>query len=350
MTAWLDSTPTTADDGLPLSPDQLDRWRTEGAILVDGLLPCDLIEQVRADAHAFYPQPGSAEAATISDFGSGNEFVFPAQSDAVNEVTLHHRLLNAVGQLLGQNVTDLRLTQSDLWVKYGRERDPDNVYDNSDQRIHVDYPNHSLTHPPAWDSPEAVEMIIYYDDVADTGGATALVPRSGDDDPAYPWPIVGTPGVGDLTWINDRQTAEAYLAEHAPDVAAWREQHLYPRERQARFSRGSVLLYRHDTWHRGTPLKPGSMRVAHNLTFRSADAEWVSVLHPGWAWAMYRAGLKMEHLIGSATVDQRSVLGFPKPGHPYWTPQTVAAVTARYLAFGFDPAPYAAALTTEMSL
>ena len=29
--------------------------------------------------------------------------------------------------------------------------------DHHDQRIHVDYPNHTLVHPPAWETPEAVE-------------------------------------------------------------------------------------------------------------------------------------------------------------------------------------------------
>ena len=344
MTKWIDASVVDGPDAAPLSEIVVGQWRSSGACLVDGLLPSALVERVRSDAHAFYPAAGSPEASNINDFGSGNEFVFPAQSDAVNEVTLHHRLLSAVAQLLGVDVVDLRLSQSDLWVKYGRQRDESNRNDNSDQRIHVDYPNHTLTHPPAWDAPEAVEIIIYYDDVADTGGATALVPRTGDDDPAYPWPIVGTPGVGDLPWINDRASAEAYLAEQAPDVAAWREEHLYPREQLAKFSRGSVLLYRHDTWHRGTPLEPGAMRTAQNLTFRRSGTEWISTLHPGWAWAMYRRGQRMERLIGSATVEQRCVLGFPAPGHPYWTREMLAAVTARYLPFGFDPAPYASAL------
>lgn len=343
---WIEPTPTNADDAAPLTDDHVDAWRRSGACLVDGLLPPELIDQVRADAQRFYPAPGSPEAAAINDFGSGNEFVFPAQSEAVNAVTLHVRLLAAVGQLLGVPIEELRLSQSDLWVKYGRERSNAgrSVGDNNDQRIHVDYPNHTLVHPPAWDAPEAVELIVYYDDVADTGGATALVPRSGDDDPAYLWPIVGTPGVGELPWINDRASAEEYLSEHAPDVAAWRREHLYPREKFARFSPGSVLLYRHDTWHRGTPLLSGAMRIAHNLTFRRADAEWISSLHPGWAWAMYLRDQRMERLIGTASVAQRCVLGFPAPGHRYWTPQTLAAVTARYLAFGFDPAPYASAI------
>lgn len=356
---WIDPTSATGSDQSPLTDEQVRSWRTQGVCLVDGILPLDLIERVRADAHAFYPAPQSPEAAQISDFGSGDQFVFPATSDAMNEVTLHPRLLAATAQLLDTPIAGLRLSQSDLWVKYGKppagrtvagdglSGNQDHVYDNQDQRIHVDYPNHSLAHPREWDAPDAVEMIVYYDNVGETGGATAVVPRTGPGDRAYPWPIVGTPGVGDLRWLNDRESAEEYLRANAPDVAAWRSEVLYPREQHARFSPGSVLLYRHDTWHRGTPLVDGAMRVAHNLTFRREGADWISVLHPGWAWAMYRAGQRMEKIMGAASVDQRSVLGFPKPGHEYWTLETLAAVTARYLSFGFDPAPYAAALADK---
>lgn len=107
---------------------------------------------------------------------------------------------------------------------------------------------------------------------------------------------------------------------------------------------GSVLFYRHDTWHRGTPLRPGSRRLAQNLTFRRAGSEWVSTVHTGWAWAMYRPSQVMERLIAQSSVDQRCVLGFPAPGHSYWTAETVAAVEARFGPLGMDTSPYANAL------
>ncbi len=234
----------------------------------------------------------------------------------------------------------MRLTQSDLWVKRGQDQSVDDPYDNTDQRIHVDYPNHTLAHPPMWDAPEAVEVIIYMDDHRACDGETAVVLRTGENDPAYRWPIVHTPGVGDFEWINNRVHAEEYLAARAPDVARWRSDHLYAREQRVAYDLGTVLFYRHDTWHRGTPVRPGATRVAHNLTFRKATSEWISTLHEGWAWAMYRRRRTMERLIATASVEQRSVLGFPPPGSPYWSPETLDAVTQRYGPLGFDPAPY----------
>jgi hypothetical protein len=172
------------------------------------------------------------------------------------------------------------------------------------------------------------------------GGATAVVPRFGADDPAYPWPITQTPGIGEIPYINDRARAEAYLAEHAPATAEFRAEHLYAREKLAQYKFGSVLFYRHDTWHRGTPVKTDALRIVHNLTFKKADSEWINVLHPGWSWSMYRANQFMEKLIAQATVEQRAVMGFPMPDSAYWNPQTIEAVEARYAAQGIDMSPY----------
>jgi len=331
----------------PLNPAQVSAWRDEGFAIVDDLLPGDLLERARADAANVFPAAGSPEAERVNDFGSLGKLTFPAESDAVNEITLHPKLLGAVAQLLGIAVPDLRLTQSDLWAKYGRATRSGGSLDNADQRMHVDYPNHTLTHPPPWHSPEAVEIILYLSNVAECGGATALVPREGRDDPAYAYPVVNTPGVGTLEWINDRTSAEVRLEHEAPEIAKWRAEHLYPREQRNDYRTGTILFYRHDTWHRGTPLTPGTLRLAQNLTFRRTGSEWVSVLHPGWSWAMYRPSRVMERLIAGASVEQRCVLGFPAPGHSFWTRDTVAAVAARYGPLGMDVTPYAEALAAR---
>ncbi len=340
---WLD--PETAADGV-LSPTQIAQWRDSGAVLVDGLIPQSLLAEVIADAEAHFPAAGSTAAKGIENFGSNQHFVFPAASAACNQVTLHLNLLRAVADLLGVAVEEIRLSQSDLWPKYGRAPSA-NDFSNADQRIHCDYPNHMLVHPPPWEHPAAVEIIIYLSDMKDTAGGTAVVPRTGQDDPAYPWPIVQTPGVAGMRYVNDRARAEAYLEEANPEAAEFRRTHLYPRERLTRYRTGTVLFYRHDVWHRGTPLAPGKLRFVHNLTFRRADCEWINTLHPGWSWSMYRPSQFMEKLVADCTPAQRAVLGFPPPGASYWSTATIDAVEARYEAHGIDMSPYRRALSAD---
>ena len=214
-----------------LSQTHIHSWREQGFALVHDLLPQSLLVELKHDALHHYPAPGTEAARSYNDFSSGQSFVFPSRSAAFNAVTLHPALLQAAADLLYIAVMELRLTQSDLWPKYGSpdsQTDSDREDDNSDQRMHCDYPNHSLVHPPQWDQPEAVEMIVYLNNYEECEGATAVVPRSGPEDPAYPWPIVQTPGVGDLAYINDRRKAEAHMAEQDPQGAAFRAQHLYP--------------------------------------------------------------------------------------------------------------------------
>ena len=330
-------------DERTLHPEQVRSWRENGFALVDGVFPAELIERGRAETAPLFPAPGSKGSEAVTDYGSGGVMEFPTPSDAINEITLHPRLLSAVSQLLGVRIRDLRLTQSEPWPKYGRQRQAAGRLDNQDQRMHVDYPNHTITHPADWDSPEAVEILLYFDAVEDCGGATEFVPRAGPDDPAYQGPMVRTPGLAGLDFVNDRTQAEAYLREAAPDTARWRETNLYPHARSVQHRAGSVLFYRHDLWHRGTPLRPGAMRLMQNMTFRRADCEWISTVHVGWAWAMYRPSKVMVNLLAQGTVDQRCVLGFPEPGHAYWTRGTLDAVRARLEPWGMDMAPYEAA-------
>lgn len=323
----------------PLTHDQVSGWRNKGFTVVDGLIPSDLIADLQSDALQRFPAPNSLQAKTITDFGSEGSFVFPSTSGAFNSVTLHPHLLAAVGQLLDVEVNNLRLTQSDLWAKYGNDNTARSVFDNQDQRIHVDYPNHLLAHPTPWHRPEAVEAILYLSDVDKCGGGTAVVAREGDNDPAYPWPIVDTPGVGDLDYVNDKASAEIYMQQERPEALALRER-LYAREQYVSFRPGTLLLYRHDTWHRGTPMVPGALRLAHNLSFRRAECEWISTVHVGWAWSLYEQRKTLAKLLAQASLDQRAVLGFPQPGSSYWCEQTIAAVQARYGMYGMDMAPY----------
>lgn len=341
---WLHATPArtgVAPGDPPLTNAQIESWRSAGWALVSGLFDDALIVALRAAATERFPEPGTGAAGRTADFGS--DLVFPSNIPELNALTLNPRLLSAVSSLLGKPIGDIRLSQSDLWPKYGREEKSAGALDNMDQRIHVDYPNHTLAHPAEWHRPEAVELIVYLADVDDCGGPTAVVPRQGSDDPAYRWPIVDSPGIADLDYVNDRERAEAYFAAERPDLAGWRTM-LYERERYAAFKPGDVLFYRHDTWHRGTPMKPGKLRLVQNITFRRADCEWISTLHVGWAWKAYRRDKFLERLIAGASLEQRAVLGFPQPDSDYWTDATIAAVEARHGVFGMDMTPYHEAL------
>ena len=128
------------DEDGSLKGQQIKSWRERGYAFVSGLLPEALLSELRSDAQSFYPNPEDANVADYNHFGSNGHFVFPSDYSSANNVSLHPNLLQAVADLLGVEIAELRLTQSDLWPKYGGNGLEDRS-ENRDQRIHCDYPN-----------------------------------------------------------------------------------------------------------------------------------------------------------------------------------------------------------------
>lgn len=280
--------------------------------------------------------------------GVGFPFLNTPDEAKLNDLALHPRIASACRELLGAD--DLVLSQAELWTKLGQDpaapkREVNGLppeQQNADQRMHCDFPNHYLTVPPPFDAPEAVAMIVYFDDWRECGGRTAAVERQGPRDPAYAYPdaLAHMPGVGDLPWINDRTAAEAYLSARAPDAFAFR-QALYARERMVDFYPGTVLFYRLDVWHRGTPVDEGKSRVVMNLVLKKRGAAaHLTSWHPGFARQAYNAGVvprpsppekgRFEAMVERLAREQRELLGFPLLRDTWWTRDTLRAVRARY--------------------
>ena len=310
--------------------------------------------------------------------GLSRGLMFPSSSPALNAISTHPRLRAATAQLLG--TSSITLLQSEAWSKsppaggtkllglvgkvlgtllQSDAVNPINAYSNSDQRMHMDYPNHYLTHPSPWASPEAVEAILYFDDASECGGATRLVPRQGDDDPLYSWPYVRMPGVAGHDWINDKGSAERYFERADPEIARFRRR-LYEREVEVKYRPGTLLLYRFDLWHRGTPLKSTAPpRRVLNLVYAKTGIRHITpwncrldfvesndeqqqqqqqqqapsahaiarAAEFGFSRNMYFGG---EGELNAMTVQRRSRLGVPPPGDPYWTDAMCDAVRQRF--------------------
>jgi hypothetical protein len=124
---------------------------------------------------------------------------------------------------------------------------------------------------------------------------------------------------------------EGKLAISHPAVAAFREEHLYARAIPAKYRRGSVLFYRLDTWHRGTPVIEGKRRRVHNLLFKKAGCDWITMWNAGAARHMYTLSQTLERLV--ANRPERTVLGYPPPGSAFWDdPRMQGYVEERYRA------------------
>ena len=273
----------------------------------------------------------SAPRSMQYDFGTDPALNFPCRPElgAINDLGVNEQLITDAQTLLGSNV---KLIQCVGWAKHGSEGGvASHNQSNSDQRMHFDAYNNSLLCPPPFETPNVVAAIVYLSDTTDSGGGTAVVPRRGPDDKWYHSSHSQVmPGVGGRPFVNDRTAAETMMTERGEDRAE-----LYAREVIHPFKMGDVLFYRHDVWHRGTPVKPGKTRWVVNLGWARVDAHYVLSWGTGLAQKMYYGWL--ESWIASLSPMQLTTIGFPPPDDPVWSvPGMCDGVKARYAAYGFD--------------
>src|SRR3954453_1018760 len=148
-------------------------------ILPEFLTPTELAE-ASADLPSDFP--------TAADFHSdadpernrrfrdefGGITPFPAQSTALNLLSVHPRLMGLAAALLRD--TDLRSYSIEFWAKYTGAAD-------YDQPLHRDYLNHTLLVPAADVPASQVEMFVYLSDVTEDLGPIALLSRRHVPDP-----------------------------------------------------------------------------------------------------------------------------------------------------------------------
>ena len=188
-----------------LTNNEIQSWRKKGYVIAKNLLDPILIKQ----CCQFMNKKCDSIEKVSPGFGS-TELQFPT-NEIIDQITLNQTLIDTVKTLLQTN--DILLSQSDAWSKGGfaANRNTRSQHKNNNQRIHMDYGNHTFLHIHSWDKPDCVAAIVYLSDTTETGGGTAFVSRLGIDDEAYQTPYLKMPGQLDYTFSNDKDHAENYF-------------------------------------------------------------------------------------------------------------------------------------------
>lgn len=290
-------------------------WRRDGFVVLPGYLDGPELAAAQHDLTAVFPS--AAEYHAGPDQGrnrlyTGDEFggilAFPFPTVALCRLVVDERLTALAEAIFGTD--DLRVYASELWAKYSGAA----AYE---QEHHRDYLNHTPLVPAAGDPRwRGLELFIWLSDVPEDLGPTHIVPLPVTADaPALP---------------------HGYLRAERPEF--------YAQERSAAGPAGTVVAYSTDTFHRGTEITaPGSARFSAHVSYRHADNQWTGrhawgdhSFHPDWA-----------PFVARATVRQLLLFGFPPPGHPYWTEQTVRDLAVRYP--GLDTRPWAISPSSRIS-
>lgn len=291
-----------------ISDEELEHWRTHGYVLIEHLLDEEELKAARENIARYLPtweEYHRAPDRYRSLLASTNNWpmrAFPFAGMALNDLCTHPVLISLARQLLGTD--NVALSHSRLRGKYAGTG-------NFDQDLHVDYNNNTLAYPNEDSHILDLPCIIYYTDVTVELGPTYVV--------------------------SQQHTRGQVLVPTSRPRKEYPE--LYLHEVPAVLPAGSAVLYSMRTFHRGSAMTASEgVRFSHHMSWRNGDCRWT-----GQGTFQHDGGTaEMNQFIEQATPEQRSVVGFPPVGHPYWTDDTLAGVGARYP--GMDLTPYRAAM------
>lgn len=280
------------------------RWDEHGFAILPALLSSTDLEPAIAELPQLYPtaaefhdDPYSERNARFRDeFGGIDEFPFAGVE--LNLLCAHPRLLDLATRLL--RTDELRLYSAEAWAKYTGAAD-------YEQHLHRDYLNHTMLVPSDDARFRQLELFVFLSDVTDAHGTPRYVSRQVTGD-APAWP----------NWLAPADRPELYADEVTAAGPA-----------------GTVVAWELGTFHRGSQLTASrGARYTLHVSYRPAAADWA--VRYGWAHRSHTP--EWYRFVPRATPRQLAMFGFPPPGHPYWTTQTIAGVAERYP--GLDTSPW----------
>jgi len=293
-------------------------WLDDGFVVLPGYLPATDLQPAMDELRLLFPSADDFHDGVDPDRNArfvGDEFDgidgFPFASPALNRVPVCDALVSLATTLLGAH--DIRLYSAEAWAKYEGAAD-------YDQDLHRDYLNHTVLAPSSAPAYRQLELFVFLSDVTVELGAPRMVPRTVGTDalPAKPnfFPRVDTDA-----------TEEGFVSSTGrPD--------LYAGEVPATGPPGTVVAFQPQTVHRGSAItRPRGARFTMHLNYRPAAAEWAQ----RHAWADRSHDPHWYPFVEQATPRQLELFGFPAPGHPYWTTETVDGVGQRYPGLDMTP-------------
>src|SRR5579863_8902724 len=273
-----------------VSDGTLAEVRQRGFALMEGFLnPAELAAAQEA-LWLHFPRPADyfADPAGFAGYGA-SQFAgveeFPYRSWDLNRLAVHPDLVDLAERFL--QTTELHLYKVELWAKYAGAVD-------YDQPLHRDFGSHSLVVPRPESRYQQLTTFIFLSDVTEEDGPTCIVPYEDGKDVPY------TP-----LYLPFGSLADAEVACTGPA--------------------GSLLVYRTDILHRGSNMTgDGRSRFSVLVDFQVRGTTWGGKM----AWPK-QSPERWARFLPACSVRQRDLFGFPRPGDPYWSDETIDGVAAR---------------------
>jgi ectoine hydroxylase-related dioxygenase (phytanoyl-CoA dioxygenase family) len=285
-----------------------EQFEREGYIIVEHLLTEEEVDRARSEIYSYMPSWDEYAAAPtkfepLFRGGSSGWSIlrrFPFTGTTLNDVCVHDELVTFARKVM--QTSDIVLEHASMGGKYAGKGD-------FEQSLHCDYGNHVLTYPqdPALDPRfYDVACLVYHTDVTIDMGPTYIVSQ------------LHTAGQSLVPRVRSR-------ADHPS---------MYEHEMPVTVPAGSALVYSLRTFHRGSAMlaKEGA-RFHQHLGWRAAPQPWYDLR----TYMESGGSASMDRFLVRATPEQRSMVGFPPPGDPYWNDETLDGVQRRYPEMDMTP-------------
>jgi len=234
----------------------------------------------------------------VHDDPENLQIEFPFAADVLNHNSTHPDIISFVERLLGTR--EVLLSQAAIWAKYAGTA-------TFEQTMHLDYEGNTLVVPRDDGDFRQVNMILYYSDVPAGLGPTFVASQ-------------------------EKTKAQGLWPPFRPRK---KYPELYREEKPVLAEAGDLLIFSMRTFHRAGELTADAgVRFSHHLVYRGAS----HAFNGYHQYSHFGEKPEMQRFVERATPRQREMLGFPPPGHSYWTKETLDAVAMRYP--GMDMGPY----------
>lgn len=312
---------------MPLDQNQIDAFRRDGFIIVDGLFDPEEMAAARSSMEelfygksfseylAEYDRTGKAGPVEVramvsidnngyTEYGSAQ---FPTGLEALDRLITNEEYLRIFAQCLGTN--DVSYCNSGLFMRSGPtdQRHSEHPW----QGYHVDHFTNSFLPPSeAIGLYEYINSWVFLHDI-DTDGAPIHVIPGSHHQATYVFLRLGS-------HIDDIRKAPE-LAEPIPAVA----------------KAGSVLLYSSCLIHAASPFtNMRKQRAVWTLSMGRGDTSaWTRLTN---AWNSPERAF-FERFWQKTTPMVRSLFGWPAPGHAYYTEKTLKGIAIQFPNMDLSP-------------
>jgi hypothetical protein len=290
-------------------------WQTHAFVILPAFIPAAELKPAVGELELLFPSAEGFHDGTDPrrERFIGDEFAgidtFPFAGTEISLLAVNHRILALAEALLDDG--DIHIHAAEAWAKYTGACD-------YDQDLHRDYLAHTLLVPSTMPGFRQVEMFVFLTDVPEELGPPHLLSREHTADlPAVPNWFLRPGGKSARRFTDDSGSPELYGAEVSGAGPA-----------------GTVIAFEAGTFHRGTRLTaPRGARYSMHLGFRPSGLQWGQRV----AWAARSFEREWVEFVHRATPRQLQAFGFPPPGHPYWTPETLTGTALRYPELDLTP-------------